>query len=166
MEYTQDALFFTAEEVVAQTTKALNEAYADADLRLQRAKDNLSESIAEALVSVLKTFTQNGDIDKSTAQEIYDAMKYKCGWSDANLMVNTYEVTVTLNGDFIAEVSDIEAEDEDEACDLVRDDFILYDATANLTFRHNGNDYDYEVNNIEHELSEYQDGLEFVACEQ
>jgi len=167
MEYTQEPLFYTAEEVVAQTTKALNEAYADADLRIQRAKDNLSHTIAESLVSVLKTYTRNGELDKSTAQDLYDVMKLKHGWSDANLTANVYDVTVSLDGNFIAEVSDIEAEDEDEACDLVRDDFVLYNADVHLTFRDGqGNEHEHEVSGVEHELSDYQDSLEFEACEQ
>ena len=167
MEYTQEPLFYTAEEMVAQTTKALNEAYADADLRIQRAKDNLSHTIAESLVSVLKTYTRNGELDKSTAQDLYDVMKLKFNWSEANLTTNVYDVTVTLDGSFIAEVCDIEADDEDEACDTVRDDFILYNADVSLTFRDaQGNEYEHEVTGIEHELSDYQDSLEFSAEEQ
>lgn len=165
-EYVQDALFYTAEDMVAKVTEALNASYQDADLRVQRAKDNLNASIAERLVSLLKSRVADGDFDKATAQDMYDVMKLHFNWSDANLTANQYNVTVTLDGSLIAEV-EVEAEDEDEACDMVRDDFILYNADVSLTFRDaEGNEYEHEITGVEHELSDYQDNLDFVAEEQ
>jgi hypothetical protein len=166
MEYTQDALFYTAEEMVAKVTEALNQAHTDADLRVQRAKDNLSESIAESLVSVLKTNVQMGDLDKSTAQDIYDTMALSHGWSEASLSTNVYEVLVALNGDEVASI-EIEAENEDEACDLVRDDFTLTNADVSLTFTDGqGNYHHHEITGVEHEMYEYQDSLDFTAEQQ
>jgi hypothetical protein len=93
-------------------------------------------------------------------------MKVKHDWFDASLTVNQYLVTVTLDGSEIAEV-EVEAEDEDEACDIVRDDFILYNADVTLTFRDGrGRTYDHEVSGVEHEMSDYQDSLEFTAEQQ
>ena len=87
------------------------------------------------------------------------------GWSEASLTTNVYAVLVTLDGSLIAEI-EVEAENEDEACDLVRDDFVLYNADVTLTFRdHEGNDYEHEVTGVEHELYEYQDSLDFTAEE-
>ena len=167
MEYTQEPLFYTAEEMVAKVTEALNASYQDTDNRILRAKDNLSFSIAESLVETLKTYSETNDLDKTLAQEIYDSMKDKHQWADANLINNTYTVCVTLDGNLIAEVTDIEALDEDEACDIVRDDFILYNADVTLTFRDgHGRSYDHEVSGVEHEMSDYQDSLEFTADEQ
>jgi len=166
MDYEQEPLFFTAEEMVAKVTEAVNAAYLDTDNRIQRAKDNLSHTISTSLVETLKDFIQSYDLDKAMAQEIYDTMKAKYNWSDASLTVNLYLVTVTLDGSEIAEV-EIEAEDEDEACDLVRDDFILYNADVTLTFRDgHGNEHTHEVSGVEHEMGDYQDSLEFTADEQ
>jgi hypothetical protein len=166
MEYTQDALFYTAEEMVAKVTEALNASYQDADLRVQRAKDNLNAHIAESLVAVLKTNVQMGDLDKATAQDIYDTMAVNHLWAEASLTVNQYLVTVTLDGSEIAEV-EIEAENEDEACDLVRDDFTLTNADVTLTFTDGqGNDHEHEVTGVEHEMYEYQDSLDFTAEQQ
>jgi hypothetical protein len=166
MEYTQEPLFYTAEEMVAKVTEALNATYQDTDNRIQRAKDNLSHTISTSLVETLKEYIGSDDLDKTIAQGIYDTMKAKHDWFDASLTVNTYNVTVTLDGSEIAEV-EVEAEDEDEACDIVRDDFILYNADVTLTFRDgHGRTYDHEVTGMEHELGEYQDNLEFTAEEQ
>ena len=166
MEYTQEPLFYTAEDMVAKVTEALNASYQDADLRVQRAKDNLNASIAERLVSLLKDRVSEGDFDKTTAQDMYDVMKLHFNWADANLTANQYNVTVTLDGSLIAEI-EVEAEDEDEACDIVRDDFTLYNADVSLTFVDgHGNEYDHQVTGVEHELSDYQDNLDFVAEEQ
>lgn len=166
MEYTQEPLFFTAEEMVAKVTEALNASYQDTDNRIQRAKDNLSFAIALDLVETLRNQVANDGLDKATAQDIYDTMKATWNWSEASLTVNQYLVTVTLDGSEIAEV-EVEAEDADEACDIVRDDFILYNADVSLTFRDgHGRTYDHEVTGMEHELGEYQDSLEFTADEQ
>ena len=166
MEYTQDALFFTQEEMVAKVTEALNRSYEDADLRVQRAKTMLNDHISTSLVETLKDHIKTYDLDTAMAQEIYDTMKDKHLWSDASLTVNKYLVTVTLDGSEIAEV-EVEAEDEDEACDIVRDDFCLWNANVSLTFRDgHGNEYEHEVCGVEHEMSDYQDSLEFSAEQQ
>ena len=166
MEYTQDALFYTAEEMVAKVTEALNQAHTDADLRVQRAKTMLNDHISESLVETLKAYVQSIDLDPSIAQDIYDAMKVKHLWSDASLTTSFYTVSVTLDGDLIAEV-EVEAEDEDSACDIVRDDFTLWNANVSLTFRDgHGNEYEHEVCGVEHEMSDYQDSLEFTAEQQ
>jgi hypothetical protein len=166
MTYEQEPLFYTAEEMVARVTEAVSNATTDTEHRIQRAKDNLSFAIALDLVETLRNQVANEGLDKATAQDIYDTMKARFNWSDASLTVNQYLVTVTLDGSEIAEV-EIEAEDEDEACDLVRDDFILYNADVTLTFRDgHGNEYTHEVSGVEHEMGDYQDSLEFTADEQ
>ena len=166
MEYTQDALFFTQEEMVAKVTEALNRSYEDADLRVQRAKTMLNDHISTSLVETLKDHIKTYDLDTAMAQEIYDTMKDKHLWSDASLTVNKYLVTVTLDGDQLAEV-EVEAEDEDSACDLVRDEFTLYNADVTLTFTDGqGNEYTHEVTGVEHEMYDYQESLEFTAEQQ
>jgi hypothetical protein len=167
MEYTQDALFYTADEVTAKVAEAHTLSEQNADLRVQRAKVILSETIAESLVETLKAYVESGDLDKTTAQDIYDSMRIKHIWADASLTTNTYTVSVTLDGNLIAEVEGIEAQDEDEACDLVRDDFILYNADVILTFTDGqGHEYTHEVSGVEHEMSDYQDSLDFSADQQ
>ena len=104
MEYTQDALFYTAEEMVAKVTEALNQAHEDANLRAHRAKAFTLNTIGETLADTLKSFISEGDIDTDTAQNIYDSMATKCGFEDANLSVQMYDVTVTLDGTEIAVV--------------------------------------------------------------
>ena len=165
MDYTQDALFYTAEEMVAKVTEALNQAHEDANLRAHRAKAILTNNIGETLADTLKSFISEGDIDTDTAQNIYDSMATKCGFEDAKLSVQMYDVTVTLDGTEIA-VVEVEAIGEGEACDSVSDDFILYNADVTVTFRYNGDNYEYEASGVEHLLSEYQDSLEFTAEQQ
>jgi pyruvate/2-oxoacid:ferredoxin oxidoreductase alpha subunit len=166
MEYTQEPLFYTAEEMVAKVTEALNASYQDTDNRIQRVKDTLNGNIAESLVSVLKTNVQMGDLDKATAQDIYDTMAGTYNWSEASLSTNVYEVIVTLDGDQIASI-EIEAENEDEACDLVRDDFTLTNADVSLTFTDGqGNEHEHEITGVEHDMYEYQDSLDFTAEQQ
>jgi hypothetical protein len=166
MTYEQIPLFYTEDEVAAKVTTAVSEAEASNALSLEFAKVRLNANIAESLVDVLRNQVANEGLDKATAQDIYDTMKYKYSWADASLTVNQYLVTVTLDGSEIAQV-EIEAEDEDEACDLVRDDFTLYNADVTLTFMDGqGNEYTHEVTGVEHEMSDYQDSLDFNAEQQ
>lgn len=166
MDYEQIPLFYTEDEVTAKVAEAHTIAEQNADLRVQRAKVILSETIAESLVAVLKTNVQMGDLDKATAQDIYDTMAVTYIWAETSLSTNVYEVIVTLDGDQIASI-EIEAENEDEACDLVRDDFTLTNADVSLTFTDGqGNEYTHEVTGVEHEMYEYQDSLDFTAEQQ
>ena len=165
MDYEQEPLFYTAEEMVAKVTEAVNASYLDTDNRIQRAKDNLSFAIACDLETTLRDYVASDSLDKDTAQAIYNVMQGTYGWADASLTAVTFLVTVTLDGSEIAEV-EVEAEDADEACDLVRDDFVLYNADVALTFRYGGDTYEHEITGMEHELGEYQDNLEFTADEQ
>ena len=165
MTHEQEPLFYTADEVTAKVTEAVTASTQDTEYRVQRAKDNLSFAIACDLETTLKDKVTENDLDKDTAQAIYNVMQGIYGWADASLTAVTYLVTVTLDGTEIAEV-EVEAEDADEACDLVRDDFVLYNADVALTFRYGGTEYEHEVTGIEHELGEYQDNLEFTADEQ
>jgi phosphatidate phosphatase PAH1 len=166
MTHEQIPLFYTEDEVTAKVTEAVTASNENTEHRIQRTKDNLNFAIALDLVEVLRNQVANNDMDKTTAQDIYDTMKVKHDWAEASLTVNLYTVTVTLDGSEIAEV-EIEAEDEDEACDLVRDDFTLYNADVTLTFMDGqGNEYTHEVTGVEHEMHDYQDSLEFTADEQ
>ena len=166
MTHEQIPLFYTEDEVTAKVTEAVTASNENTEHRIQRTKDNLNFAIALDLVEVLRNQVANNDMDKTTAQDIYDTMKVKHNWAEASLTVNLYTVTVTLDGSEIAEV-EIEAEDEDEACDLVRDDFTLYNADVTLTFMDGqGNEYTHEVTGVEHEMYEYQDSLEFTAEQQ
>ena len=166
MTYEQIPLFYTEDEVTAKVTEAVTASHENTEHRIQRVKDNLNCAIALDLVEVLRNQVANDGLDKATAQDIYDTMKVKHDWADASLTVNQYLVTVTLDGSEIAEV-EVEAEDEDEACDLVRDDFTLYNADVTLTFMDGqGNEYTHEVTGVEHEMSDYQDSLDFNAEQQ
>jgi len=166
MEYVQDPLFYTAEEMVATVTKAVNEAYNDMDSRAQRAIDHHSHTIAESVVSKLREGISEGEITVSYAQAFYDSLRTTFLWAHANLSTRLYTVYVTLDGDLIAEIENVEADDEDKATEAISDDFHLYNANVSLTFRCDGYDYEHELEGVEHELSEYRDSLDFRAEEQ
>jgi hypothetical protein len=167
MEYTQEPLFYTAEEVASATSKALTEAYKDIDLRTQRAVDHSSHTIAEALVEALREGIKEGELSVEYAQAFYDRLRTTFLWAHANLSTRIYTVYVTLDGDLIAEIEEVEADDEDKAIEYINDEFHLYNANVTLTFRDGScNEYEHELVGVEHELSEYRDSLDFRAEEQ
>jgi hypothetical protein len=167
MEYTQEPLYYTAEEVVAKITEALNEAHTQTDLRIQRAKDNHNATVAETLLDTLKESVNDGICEKDYALELYNYVAKRMNWTTLNKWTSTYTVTVSFNGDIIAELEGIEGEDEDEAKEYVSDNFELWNVDATATFRINGNDYDLDVSSIEHELYDYfMNNLDYEATEE
>lgn len=167
MEYVQDPLFYTAEEMVASVTKAVNEAYNDIDSRTQRAVDHISHTIAESVVEALREGIKDGELSVEYAQAFYDRLRTTFLWAHANLSTRLYTVYVTLDGDLIAEIENVEADDEDKANEAISDEFYLYNADVSLIFRDgSGNEYEHDLSGVEHELSEYRDSLDFRAEEQ
>ena len=167
MEYTQEPLFFTAEEVVAKTTEALNEAYAQAELRIQRTKDNLNATVAEKLLDTLKESVSDGICEADYALELYNYVAKHMDWTTLDKWTSTYTVTVSFNGDVVAEIEGVDGSDEDEAKEYVSDNIELWNVDAVATFRVNGNDYDLDVSSIEHELYDYfLQGLDYEATEE
>lgn len=167
MENTQEPLFYTADEVVAKVTEALNAAYEAETHKIQRTKDNLSANHAEQLLDVLRQHLDR--ISEEHALSIYNQMARYCGWTLLDtIKQNLWTVTVTCGYDQVAELEDVEADSEEDAIDFVRDSFDLYDLSATVTFRdHNGHQHDLEVSNLEHELGDYfTDNLDFEASPQ
>ena len=168
MEYTQEPLFYTAEDVVAKVTEALNAAYADADLRVQRAKDNSSFAHANVVETVLKEHIKADTITAEVASSIYNDIASQAGWtSTANFNTKLWTVVVSYNGDEIGEVEDVEAETAEEAVDICQSDTSVWSVSAEVEFSINGTRMDYQADSLEYDLGDhFVDGVEFEAREQ
>ena len=168
MEYTQEPLFYTAEDVVAKVTEALNASYADSDMKVQRAKDNTNFNCALVLEEELRNAVSDDKISAEDANQLFANIAGRLGWqASVDFTVKLWTVTVSCNYDEIATFDDIEAEDEDDAVEIVRDNLNLYDVSATATFEYEGRNYTYEVTSVEHDLGDYfTDNLEFEARRQ
>jgi hypothetical protein len=144
MSYEQTQLFFTADDVVAQTTKAVNEAYADVDLRIQRAKDNLNATHAEGVLGALRDLADNGTLTNDEAIETYNTIADRLGWDNIETLMRKFTVAVNYKGYTVAEFEDVEAENEERAGEIVLEDADI-EASISVTISYKGESGSYDI---------------------
>jgi len=168
MEYTQPALFYTEEEVAAKVTEARLTDALDHAHQTQRAKDNTNFNCALVLEEELRNAVSDDKISAEDANQLFANIAGRLGWqASVDFTTKLWTVTLSCNYDEIATFDDIEAEDEDDAVEIVRDNLNLYDVSATATFEYEGSQYTYEVTSVEHDLGDYfTDNLEFEARRQ
>jgi hypothetical protein len=168
MEYTQEPMFYTEDELQARLTNARLADALDHAHQTQRAKDNTNFNCALVLEEELRNAVSADKISAEDANQLFANIAGRLGWqASVDFTTKVWTVTVSCNYDEIAVITDIEAEDEDEAIDNVRDNFDIYDVSATATFEYEGNTYSYEVSSVEHDLGDYfTDNLEFEATRQ
>jgi len=168
MEYTQEPLFYTEDELQARLTNARLADALDHATQAQRAKDNTNYACATVLEEELRNAVSDDKISAEDANQLFANISERLGWQvSVDFTVKLWTVTVSCNYDDIATFDDIEAEDEDDAVEIVRDNLNLYDVSATATFEYEGSQYTYEVTSVEHDLGDYfTDNLEFEARRQ
>lgn len=96
--------------------------------------------IQDSLITVFKREIGHGNMSKDYAVELYNKIADENRWTHVDKIAVTYNVTVTLFGDSILFVENIEANDEDDACDKVTEDLDFSDIEVNFTVSALGED--------------------------
>jgi hypothetical protein len=96
--------------------------------------------IQDSLITVFKREIGHGNMSKDYAVELYNKIADENRWTHVSQIAVTYNVTVTLFGDSILFVENIEANDEDDACDKVTEDLDFSDIEVNFTVSALGED--------------------------
>lgn len=96
--------------------------------------------IQDSLITVFKREIGHGNMSKDYAVELYNKIADENRWTHVEKIAVTYNVTVTLFGDSILFVENIEANDEDDACDKVTEDLDFSDIEVNFTVSALGED--------------------------
>lgn len=86
------------------------------------------------LTESLRNHVDSGDMEKDLAKDIWT--ETNAGDSDGNPFWTTFTVTVSLDGNDLFEVNEVEADDAQEACDSVAQDMSVDDITVSVTIRH------------------------------
>ena len=133
MEYTQPPLFYTEEE----HSTALQSLSQEAELRIQRAKDNLNLTIAENTLNAIKENVADYTLSRETAVEVYNSIAIANGWAEIKSLSSLYNVEVVYNHSVIGEFSDVEAEDSDAAAQDVSDN-VEIEAEMTINLNYNG----------------------------
>ena len=85
-----------------------------------------------------KSEVVSGYIDKNVAVDIYNGLAEALGWATVTSIGSNYTVKVSIMGTDVFEITGVEADDEDEACDKVMDDLDFDDIELNFTISSNG----------------------------
>ena len=120
----------------------------------------------------LRTFTKTSEvgdlvISRDTALAIYNQIATKCGKPNLDTVGAIYQVEVNWNdGTTLMVVEEVEAEDEDEAVDLVRDGIQIDDVSVSLSVSYGANSGSETIYGLDWELdSLINESLEFRATE-
>jgi hypothetical protein len=129
-EMTQGVLLYTQEELDEKVAEGTRRLYAEIAL--------YNTKTSEAIVNVLKSEINEGNIEKDYANALYDLFCDNAGLVRQDIKT-TYSVTVSYRGNELATFAGIEASSEEEAIDVVQDDLVFDDIEVSMTLEHDGN---------------------------
>lgn len=128
-QYEQLQLFYTQEEVDAK----LSEATQKATLNTLRELALQNERISDAIFRVMKDEADN-TMTKESAQELYDRFHNEAGLVNKTIQ-STYSVTVSVDDRVVGTFDGVEADDADDACDIVTE---AVEAEMTIELSYNG----------------------------
>jgi len=143
------------------TMLTIQEADNLADTKIGQVRRDLANNINKTLTQSLQDLVDSGDITESQAHTVWDsAMK----WLPAHTNPFTCTWTVEVrdeNGQYLFDIEGVEADDDDEACEKVRDDLTIEEATIHFKISHTDgaegsgehSTYDYDTDKLIESLS-------------
>lgn len=151
----------TAQGVVVYTQDDLNNAVANAKTM---GKQATIDSVCSDVKDIFRGEVTQSNMERDYATTLYNTIAEKVGGSTVSSIGGLYTVEITYDSDVIMVVNDIEADDEDEACDTVRDGVSVDDVALSFTISYNG---DYEQVETSYDRAyRIETELDFSATEQ
>jgi hypothetical protein len=86
-----------------------------------------------------------GEVDDESMVSIYNTIAEAVGWDTIDAFTKNYTVTVMYQGNEVAMFQDVEAEDEDNACDTVLENMNIDSCTISLSISYGNRTEDAEV---------------------
>jgi hypothetical protein len=116
----------------------------------------------EAIVSTIRDTVALEGMERDEAQNLLTAIMTACEMDEAYL-TRYFTVEVTYEGNILGEVCEVEADDEEDACEKVKGEIYFHDVTLSVTFEAFGQSGTGEV-----PISDYilEDSLEYSATEE
>ena len=139
----QQQLFYTEEEVQAKISQVVENMTAShqSDLQYQvvRRGRQIQEQTYEACKGML------GEVDDESMVSIYNTIAEANGWATIEAFTKQFTVTVMYQGQEVAMFQDVEAEDEDSACEDVLENMSVDSCTVSLSISYGNKSEDAEV---------------------
>lgn len=144
-------LFYTEQELSAKINEALDQqaetlAYT-ASLDANIVKRNQQANAIEACRGMLN------EVDEESLVSIYNTIAKAVGWDTIEAFTKLYTVTVYYKGDEVGLFQDVEADDEDSACNLVLEDMDV-EASMNIRVSYGNNREEVDVDIDSWEVSD------------
>lgn len=117
--------------------------------------DSAIQSVLKTLNDSLSVSVRAGEVENDYAVDLYNTVASSVSQPRITSFKATYTVTVSVFGSTILEISDVEADDEDEACEKVADNLTVESLDVNFALDSLGfmgygsaNDYDFDFSSI------------------
>lgn len=130
-----------------------------------RASIHTSTSLRKRALEWFKSEVRGGSMTKEDALGIFNGLADALGWETVDSISTLYTVAVSYKGYEIASFEDIEADDDDSACDMVRNDLSIDEIVVSFDLDYNGNTVTCESNLSSWEFDP-SDDFEYEATEQ
>lgn len=151
----------TAQGVVVYTQDDLNNAVANAKTM---GKQATIDSVCSDIKDIFRSEVVESNMERDYATGLYNTIASKVGGATVSSIGGLYTVEIFYDSNLIMTVEDIEADDEDEACETVRDGISIDDVVLSFTISHNG---DYEQVETSYDRAyRIESELEISATEQ
>jgi hypothetical protein len=156
---TPDGVAIYSQDEVDVLHKRINEQYT---LGITHGKTATSNELQDKAINHFRSEVREGNLSSDTALEIYNSLAEALGWNTVDSLAILFTVMVSYNGNTIAEIENIEAEDCDSAEAEVRYNLEVEDVDVSFTIAYNGTSYNDTVNTT----YEFDDEFEYQAIEQ
>jgi hypothetical protein len=111
----------------------IDTAVAEARLdQINKTQVSVNNTISSKVMNVILEEVKNDVFSKDYGTELYNKIANACNWDEITNILPTYSASVEFNGQSILEISDIEADDEDDAQQKVWDSLSIDD--INISF--------------------------------
>ena len=149
---------YTQEDIDALNTKVNEQFKAGSDY----ASRSINNSLQDKAIKWFRSEVLEGNMAKDDATGIYNGLAEALGWATVDSITPLFTVVVSYNGNTIAEIEDIEADDSDSAESEVRYNLEVTDVEVTFQVTYGDHTYDETVNTT----YEFDDEFEYQAIEQ
>lgn len=156
---TPDGVALYTQEDIDSLNNRINEQF---KAGTEYATRSINNSLQDKAVKHFRNEVREGNLSKDDALGIYNGLAEALGWNTVDSIGALFTVVVSYNGNTIAEIEDIEADDCDSAESEVRYNLEVTDVEVTFEVTYGDHTYSETVNNT----YEFNDDFEYQAIEQ
>lgn len=156
---TPDGVALYTQEDVDGLNNRINEQFtAGADYGVRCTNNDLQAKAIE----YFRGEVRDGSMSQEDGLNIYNGLAEALGWATLDSLTMKFTVVVSYDGNIVAEIEDVEAEDADSAEDEVRGEIEVTDVEITFSLTYGNHTYTETVN----QTYEFDGEFEYQATEQ